>query len=242
MIEPSNAIKFTEKMISASELIIRWPGLKLTRLVQLIDERIVTDEKSDVTPDFPEPFYLLGIRYRTTKGNKADKAVYRCQRCSIDGDDRPSNWKPYKMRVKDGKKQYYLKRVVFKENDIVDYECTHKYILYDHEELNQIIQNQENLTDIKQRLPILQKDAALLCEVSPSTIRNWDKGIHQPLGYPGRYDISTFILWAKTYKSTKIFVREAKAVGRAIPIDPATIENFHAYGVFQNEASEFDDD
>lgn len=239
MTPSTDVIEFTEKMVSGSELHERWPGLKLKNLTQYIDERIEDGANPDTIANFPEPFYLIGTKYITNEGNKPDKLVYICEKCISENRDRPSNWKPYKTRKKNGKRRYYLKRVVFIEIDIENYESIHKNILYSQEELNKIIDKQENIKNAKQRLFILQKDAAALCEVSPATIRNWDKGIHQPQGYPGRHDSATFILWAKARKSVEVMVREARAVGRALPMNPAMIEKIFGPGVFhQDEAEE----
>ena len=235
-------IKFTENLISASDLILRWPGLKIKNLIQLIDERIRSDGRSEINNDFPEPFYLIGTKFLTKKSNKTDKLIYRCQKCTGTDSDRPKDWKPYKTRIRNGKTQHYLKRTVFKESDIEEYEAINKNILYTQEEINQILSNNENTENSKKRLPILQKDAAVLCNVSPSTIRNWDKGRHQPPGYPGRHEGTTFILWAKSHISLKHLIHEAKAMRRAIPMNPALIEKMNKRSAFQDDDEEYEND
>lgn len=69
---------------------------------------------------------------------------------------------------------------------------------------------------------ITLKIAALLCGVSQSTIRNWERGERLPIGipYPGRLNCLEFKKFAITYQGTKRTKQQALAIERAQSRDP----------------------
>lgn len=69
---------------------------------------------------------------------------------------------------------------------------------------------------------ITLKIAALLCDVSVSTIQNWERGKRLPIGipYPGRLNCIEFKKFSNTYQGAKRTKQQAMAIERAQSRDP----------------------
>ncbi len=69
----------------------------------------------------------------------------------------------------------------------------------------------------QQRPEITQREAATLVGVTERTIRNWDKGIKTPDGYPGRESQAALVMFAARRAQDECFRKEAQAVRKARP-------------------------
>ena len=72
---------------------------------------------------------------------------------------------------------------------------------------------------------ISQKEAAGLCGVSSRLIQKWEKGENTPDKFPGRSNALAFSAWATSYQSQKKLRAAAVSMNRAIPVDPADLED-----------------
>lgn len=241
MATDSNVLKIKERMISARDLRERWPGLNLRGLIQRIEERIFSDSALEEISKFPEPFYHISTTYQTRTDNRSDKEIFKCKKCILDISDKSKNFRPYKERNNEGKTQYYLKRTLFKLAEVKEYESLFCYIRFDQELLEPLATGSKSSTNearkltndsVNPHLPISQRYAAEMCGKSPSTIRNWDKGLHRPDGYPGRYSSEKFLLWLGTYLKNKKLIEQARRIRHAIPTDPNKIALFATKSVF----------
>jgi len=57
--------------------------------------------------------------------------------------------------------------------------------------------------DTKKQKEVTIKYAAACCDVSEQTIKNWDKGKHRPEGWPGRDNMTAFLMFSDQYKALK---------------------------------------
>ncbi|MDR1685021.1 MAG: helix-turn-helix transcriptional regulator [Desulfovibrio sp.] len=76
----------------------------------------------------------------------------------------------------------------------------------------------------RKRKAVTQAKAAEACEVSVTTIQNWERGIRTPEGYPGRGDQAAFYAFSFEYKSKKKLGSNAREKNRAVLMDPAEID------------------
>ena len=72
--------------------------------------------------------------------------------------------------------------------------------------------------------------------VSERQVRNWDKGIHTPDGYPGRIDEMAFQLFVNQWRKTQILKSQARAMNK--PVSGGGIADYEARTAFDDENDE----
>jgi hypothetical protein len=63
------------------------------------------------------------------------------------------------------------------------------------------------------------KDAAQICDKSPSTIKKWERNVHTPEGWPGRGDLMVLKAFANTREGKKKLKKAIKNAARIGDMD-----------------------
>lgn len=71
----------------------------------------------------------------------------------------------------------------------------------------------------KKHMAVTIKDAAQICDKSPSTIKKWERNVHTPEGWPGRGDLMVLKAFANTREGKKKLKKAIKNAARIGDMD-----------------------
>jgi transcriptional regulator with XRE-family HTH domain len=80
-------------------------------------------------------------------------------------------------------------------------------------------QNVKQKVARKKRMAVTINDAAELCDLSPSTIKKWERGENTPEGWPGRGDLMVLKAFANTREGRRKLKKAIKNAARIGDMD-----------------------